>query len=192
MGIKLITPPAVEPILAADIYTKLGVKSGDIDSDDLAALITTARVFAEEYTGRALISQTWEMALDAFPVAEIELLKPPISSVTSVKYLDSAAVEQTMDAADYSLDDYGLRNWLLPAYDEAWPDTLDAANAVKIRYVAGYGASGASVPAPIVQAMVLIVSQSYRAQPGLETGLYPAMVPNAAKELLNNYRLYEF
>jgi uncharacterized phiE125 gp8 family phage protein len=192
MGLKLITPPAVEPILAADIYTKLGVKSGDIDSDDLAALITTARVFAEEYTGRALISQTWEMALDAFPVAEIELLKPPITSVTSVKYLDSAAVEQTMDSADYSLDDYGLRNWLLPAYDEAWPDTLDAANAVKIRYVAGYGASGASVPAPIVQAMVLIVSQSYRAQPGLETGLYPAMVPNAAKELLNNYRLYEF
>lgn len=192
MGLKLITAPDAEPITAADIVTRIGTKTGDIASDDLEAMIATARAWVEDYTGRSLINQTWELALDAFPAAEIELPRPPVSSITSVSYLDSDATEQTLDASAYTVDDYGVTHWLLPAYGTVWPTTADAANAVKVRYVAGYGASGASVPAPIVQAIVLIVGQAYRAQPGLETGLYPAMIPNAAKELLAPFRLLAF
>lgn len=192
MGLKLITAPAAEPITAADILTRIGVRSGDVLTADLEALITSARQWVEEYTGRALIRQTWELALDAFPASAIQLPRPPVSSITSVTYADSAGVVQTLDPSGYSLDDYSLVNWLLPAYGASWPGTADAANAVKIRYVAGYGATGSDVPAPIVNAITLIVGQSYRAQPGLETGLYPASIPNAAKELLTPFRLIAF
>ena len=189
MALKVITPPAAEPVTAADIYSKIGLQSGDVVEADITMMIAAAREWAEEYTARAFINRTLELALDAFPDAEIELPYPPVVSITSVSYTDTAGTTQTVDAADYTLDDYGMVHWILPAYETPWPDTLSAANAVKIRYVAGYGASGASVPDAIKHAIVLIVGQAFRATPGMESGLYPAMIPNAAKELLSAYRI---
>jgi hypothetical protein len=54
-----------------------------------------------------------------------------------------------MSAADYVLDQDTLPGWVLPAQDVSWPSTLDMAQAVIIRFVAGYGAAGSSVPAEI-------------------------------------------
>jgi uncharacterized phiE125 gp8 family phage protein len=189
MALKVITAPAAEPVTAADIYSKIGLKSGDVVEADITMMIATARQWAEEYTARAFVNRTLELALDEFPQREIELPTPPVTSITSIKYLDAGGTEQTMDSADFVLDDYGMVNWLLPAYATEWPNTLDSANAVKVRYVAGYGADGTSVPAAIKQAIVLIVGQAFRATPGMESGLYPAMIPNAAKELLSHYRI---
>lgn len=192
MRLKLITGPTAEPITAADIVGRIGVNVGDIASADLDAMIASARRWVEDYTSRALISQTLELALDAFDSEPIELPRSPVSSIVSVKYTDTAGAEQTVGAAGYTLDDYDSVHRLLLAYGAAWPSPRVQPNAVRIRYVAGYGASGAAVPPPIVQAIVLIVGQAYRAQPGRETGLYPAMIPNAAKELLAPFRLLAF
>lgn len=190
MGLKLITAPAAEPITAAEIITKLGLTTGDVSTTDLDALITGARQWAEEYTARAFITQTWELALDVFSAA-IEIPKPPVASITSIKYLDTAGIEQTLASTEYSLDDYSQPAWVTLAYGKSWPDIRDVSNAVKVRYVAGYGAA-AAVPAPIKNAIALIAGQALRGQPGLETGLYPGSVPNAAKELLEPYRILRF
>ena len=62
------------------------------DDDAVPTLaIAAARAKAENYTGTAIISQTWEQTLDEFPDAEIELLKPPVTAVTSVSYVDGRA-----------------------------------------------------------------------------------------------------
>lgn len=192
MRIKLISGPAAEPITAADIVGRIGVNVGDIASADLNAMIASARRWVEDYTSRALIDQTLELALDAFDSAPIELPRSPVSAITSVKYTDTAGAEQTVNAAGYVLDDYDSVHRLLLAYGYAWPSPRVQPNAVRIRYVAGYGADGTAVPPPIVQAIVLIVGQAYRAQPSHESGLYPAMIPNAAKELLAPFRLLAF
>ena len=66
MTLKLITAPAAEPVLLAD--AKLHLRVDHIADDDLiTSLITAAREAAEHLTGRALITQTWERVLGAFP-----------------------------------------------------------------------------------------------------------------------------
>ena len=84
---------------------------------------------------------------DAFPDAEIELLKPPVTSVNSVTYVDAAGATQTLPGASYSLDAATFPGWLLPAYGTEWPETRDRANAVTIRFTTGYAPTRILCPA---------------------------------------------
>ncbi len=147
MALKLITDAAVEPVTLAEAKIQCRVDD-DIETDDalIESLITAARKMAEQECSRALILQTWERSIDAFPAVEIELGKHQVLGITSVKYIDTAGAEQTMDSADYSLDSDTDGGYLLPAIDTEWPDTLDTANAVRVRFTAGYGVDAAAVP----------------------------------------------
>ena len=139
MPIKVITPPA-ESITLEEARLQCKVDSDDTTHDALlASLITMAREFAEHYTQRSIGSQTLELALDEFPAGDggIELRQGPVASITSVSYTDTAGDPQTMDTSAYLLDNYSSPAWLLPLYGTTWPSTLDTANAVKVRYVAG-------------------------------------------------------
>ena len=64
-----LSPPSAEPLSLAEAKLHLRV-GADITEDDglIAALIVTARQQAEHRTGRALVSQQWRYAIDAFPV----------------------------------------------------------------------------------------------------------------------------
>ena len=66
MPLNLITPPAVEPVTLADAKAHLKVDTTDDDAL-ITALITAARARAEWHTGRALITQSWTLWLDAWP-----------------------------------------------------------------------------------------------------------------------------
>ncbi len=50
----------------------------------------------------------------------------------------AAALEQTIDPADYVLDVYSTPARLLPAYGVSWPSARNATNSVRVRYVTGY------------------------------------------------------
>ena len=136
---KVVTPVASEPVTLAEARLQSKVDSDDTSHDALVgALITAAREFAEHYTGRALATQTLEGALDAFPAEDfIDLPMPPVASVTSVLYTDTAGDEQTLSAADYALSTYGNARRINLAADAVWPETQEIADAVRIRYVAG-------------------------------------------------------
>jgi uncharacterized phiE125 gp8 family phage protein len=113
----------------------------------LSMLITAARRAAERRTGRALITQTWEQVLDAFPVREVRIGMVPVQSITSFQYYDASGVLRALNpATDYVLDADTLPGWILPAYNFYWPATLYMAQAVIIRFIAGYGSAGSSVP----------------------------------------------
>lgn len=148
MGLKLVIPAASEPITLADLKLQCRVDTTDDDAL-LTACIAAARAKAENYTETALISQTWEQTLDAFPAAEIELRKPPVTSITSVTYLDAAGATQTLSSTLYTLDTATFPGWLLPKFNTPWPDTQGSANCVTMRYVTGY-VNAAAVPADIV------------------------------------------
>lgn len=160
MALKLITPAGTSPVSLAEAKAHLRV---DIADDDtlIAAMIAAATDMAEQHTGRALMSQTWELTLDAFPEA-FELTRVPAQSITSLKYYDTSGVQQTLSNALYSLDatdDFGYA-YVAPAYDTAWPETQARVNAVACRYVAGY-ADAASVPQAIKSWILLMVSAMY-------------------------------
>jgi uncharacterized phiE125 gp8 family phage protein len=112
----------------------------------LGRFIRTARQMAESATRRALITQTLDLYLDAFPGWEITLPKPKLQSVTSITYVDDNGVTQTLDTSLYLVDTTTEPARITPAFGEVWPTTRWQTNAVRIRYVAGYGATAASVP----------------------------------------------
>jgi len=153
----------------------------------LGMLITAARAVAENITGRSLITQTWEQVLDKFPAKEIEIGMLPIQSITSVKYYDENSVLQTMSSGDYVLDQDTLPGWVLPAQDVSWPSTLDMAQAVIIRFIAGYGAAGSSVPANIRMWISAQCAAAYNNPDALMDGKYVCLP--FLDGLLDPYRL---
>lgn len=174
MPLIVINPPSEEPVTLVE--AKLHCKVDGSDDDALiTALITAMREQAEHRIGRALCTQTLESVLDAFPDA-VKLPKPPTASVTSVKYLDADGLLQTLDAVAYTVDKDSEPGWVVPAYGLAWPDTRTEPNAVRVRYVAGYGAA-AAVPKSIKAWILMAVGTLYSQREGIITGTIVAEVP---------------
>ncbi len=105
------------------------------------------------------------MALDEFPGCddEISLPMPPVASITHIKYTDTAGIEQTISPSDYVLSQYGESRAVVPAYGKYWPSTQDIPNAVRIRFLCGYGATGqaagsAACPKAAKAAILLMVA----------------------------------
>jgi uncharacterized phiE125 gp8 family phage protein len=135
---------------------------------------------AEHYTSSAIGSQTWEIALDAFPVGAIQLPGGAVNTVTSVTYLDPDGDSQVMDDTLYSLDNYGNPAWLVQKVGTEWPETqVDAANAVKVRYVVGEMAES------VRTALFLIVAHLYE-----QRGDDGAGMPRAAYVMLDTVKVY--
>ena len=160
MKFKVITAVATEPVSLAEARLQCKVDPDDTSNDVLlTSLCTAAREYAEHYTGRALAPVTLEAALDEFPCGDsFDLPMSPITSVTSIKYTDSAGTEQTMDTGDYALSPYGDSRTVSLAYGSTWPGTQGIPDAVRARFVAGYGLEGGpALPMAIKAAMLLHV-----------------------------------
>lgn len=134
------------------------------DSDYISALITVARQWAEGYQNRAYITQTWQMWLDEFPDEDyIGIPLPPLQSADlAVDYYDTAGTKATMTATDYIIDTYRQPGRVVLAYRKTWPSTtLRPANGLSITFKAGYGATAASVPRRVRQAILLRLADLY-------------------------------
>lgn len=190
MGLKLITAAITEPITLAQLKAQCRVDTTDDDAV-LTLAIQAARAKAENYTGTAIISQVWDQTLDAFPEAEIELLKPPVTTINSVTYVDAAGATQTLPGASYSLDAATFPGWLLPAYGNEWPDTRDQANAVTIRFTTGY-ADANSVPGDMRAWLLLTAAFIYAQREVMVLGGKVAEIPaRFVDSLLDPYRLFK-
>lgn len=189
MALALITAPATEPVSLTEAKAQCKVEHSTDDAL-LAILIQGARESAEQLTRRALITQTWEQRLDEFPSLGIELPMPSVLSIVSVKYTDVDGAEQTIDSANYALDAATSPGWVLPAVDYEWPATEASANAVRVRFTAGYGAASA-VPAAIKQWMLLQIGAAYRNREAFSAGISLAELPNRFVDaLLDRERAY--
>lgn len=128
-----------EPVTLAEVKQHAAIYVSDHDTMIEGILIPAARRAAEQETGRSIASSIWDLYLDEFP-AEIQLPYPPIIGVTEIVYTDADGASQTLSSSLYSLDSKSEPGWVLPAYGTDWPATYDVANAVRVRYTAGYGA----------------------------------------------------
>ena len=153
MGVKVITPAAnVLTLVQMRLHIRL---IGDPHPEDalLLSSLAAAVQYAEHYTGRSIGVQTLELALDAFPTGAIDLPQGPVITITSIKYLNAAGIEQTLSPSVYTLDDYALQNRAVGFAD--WPDTGEFTNAVKVRYQAG------SILPTVQAALLLAVAEMY-------------------------------
>lgn len=197
MTLRLITAPTTEPITLADAKLHLRV-SGSAEDSLITSLIAAARQLCEERIERALVTQTWEQVLDAFPAAigstsgAIELGRPPVVSITQLQYVPAGgSALVTLDPAEYVLDPYQPPGWVLPT--TAWPATADVANAVRVRFSCGYGADGSFVPQPLQAWMRLTIGTLYANRESVDaTGRATGLPDRFWESLLDPYRNWTF
>jgi len=187
MPLKIVTPPTTEPISLSEAKTHLRVTSSDDDSF-IIGLIASASNWVESFTLRSLITQTWDYYLDKFS-DEMKIPLPPLQSVISIKYIDQDGTEQTLASTEYTVDIAATPGVVRLAYGKSWPGIRDQANAVTIRFVAGYGASTA-VPAAIKSACLLMLGELYERREQAIVGAPITTVPVNAEFLLWPYRSY--
>jgi uncharacterized phiE125 gp8 family phage protein len=188
MSLKLITPPSTLPVSLVEAKAHLRVDTSD-DDTLITAMLGAAIQMAEQATGRALMTQTWCLSLDAFPLAAIELSMVPVASVTSLVYSDTLGADQTLLPSNYVLnnsDDYGIAV-VVPAFAKTWPDSRIQANAVRLTFVAGYANAGA-VPESIKSWIKLQVSAMYENRSAEATLKTHAL--GFADRLLDRYKVW--
>lgn len=190
MGLVQTTPPAAgtTPLSLAEAKQQLALAPSESGHDQLVTrLVAAATEQAEQWTGRALLTQTWRLTLDRFPLGEIRLPRPPLQSITTVQYIDEDGATQTLDESLYQVTSDAEPARLAPAYGESWPATRCQPEAVLVTYVAGYGAAGSAVPAPIRHAIHMLVGHWFanRQAVGSEAS---DEVPLGVAHLLNSWR----
>lgn len=161
MGIRVVTPPASEPVTLTEAKTHMNVV-GTADDTYISTLIVAGREYCEGFQARAHVTQTLELTLDAFPSERyVELPRPPLQSVTSVVYKDDDGIDTTFAASNYAVDTKSFVGKIVLMPSASWP-SFDPypVNAVSITYVAGYGAAS-TVPAHVKQAMLLLIGHWY-------------------------------
>jgi len=185
-----VTGPAREPLSIEDAKEHLRIDQHEEDVWLLDAIKAT-RQRAEGMMGRALVTQTLEVALSGWPAGRvIELPRPPLVSVTSVKYYGEDDTEYTLAASNYHADTRTTPGRIVLKGTAQWPATaLREVNGVIIRYVAGYGSEAADVPAEIRAALKLWLGELYEVRENSAAGGL-VTVPSAAEKLLLKYRVF--
>ena len=194
-GLRLITGPTIDPVSLAEARAHCRI---DESADDglVAGYLMAARSYIESTTGLSLISQTWEMTLHDWPLADegIVLPRQPVQSITSVQYYDTAGALQTLSSAAYEIDTSAMPAQIVLADGYSWPQLDDRLAPVVIRFVAGYGASPGSIPEAIRHAILLLVGHFYanREQVVVGAGLAVAQLQYGVDALIAPYKVRGF
>jgi uncharacterized phiE125 gp8 family phage protein len=152
MALVLITPATGACVGLDEIKMHLKISTSDTSEDTLlGGMLLAAQYEAENKTKRALMPQTWELVLDAFPDGGIEIPRPPMSTASTdvvITYLNSSGDTTTVNATAVSIDCDTEPGWLIPSVNNEWPETYESANAVRVRYKSGYPLSTSTAATP--------------------------------------------
>ena len=193
MALRLTSGPAVLPLTLAEAKDHLRVEHSDED-DLITRLIETATQHVDGIDGilgRACITQTWTLTLDAFPAAII-LPLPPCQSVDAITYIDTDGASQTLAVSGYPATGVGGAARVHPAFDTQWPATRVVPEAVSVTFTAGYGDTGADVPAPIRSAILMHVAHLYEHRETVTALGYLKELPHGYHALVSDYRMWGF
>jgi hypothetical protein len=214
LALKLVTPPASEPITLLDAKSWLHLDPDFTDDDAIVTgLIQAARERVEDYTGRSLVQQQWRFSLDWFPSYHphdtapahsggyygvgtwwwdtqcIYLPRAPLISVDSFKYQAVDGTTQTLPTSGYILDSDSEPARILPAYNAYWPTALQVPNAIQITYTAGYQ----NIPQTFLLAMRLAITAWYENPSDFYIGAGAVTsLPLGTQRLLQAHRISPF
>jgi uncharacterized phiE125 gp8 family phage protein len=161
---KLITAPE-EIITVEETAAFIRAEFSSSEESIIESLITSSRVLCEEYLFRRIGVQTLEFRDNGFPYSRSPIVLPaPLISVTSIKYLDGNNVEQTLSVDEYIVSD-SAPGMITPV--NSWPETSDAGDSLRVKFIAGYSAPGESplqseeLPMTIKTAMLMQIADMY-------------------------------
>jgi len=185
----LKTAPTSTVISLSEAKAFLRIDS-DYDDDNtyITSLINVATQVVEEFTRRRLMTQTYNLFYDEFP-PYIDLQVGDVASVTHIKYYDADNTLQTLAASNYDVDTKVRPGRIYESEDGDFPNTYERPNAVEVEFIVG--ATASDVPAPIVQAIYIIVGRYYENRQDVVMGTQVNELPLMVDHLLTPYRLLE-
>ena len=182
----LLTAPAVEPLTLAEAKNVLRVEHND-DDDLIAALVAAARQHVEAATRRALITQTWRVSLDAWPVdGRIAVQPAPLQSLAAARVYDESNLAHDVDTQAFVLDRAGAALVFAP-----WALMVPGRSAagVELDVVCGYGEAAGDVPEPLRQAIRLLLAHWYENRALAAIGHETTVLPHTVAALIAPYRM---
>jgi len=191
ISLESVAPPAAEPVTLAEMKAHARI---DTDADDalIGSLVTAARQWAEQYTGRAFITQTWRMWRDNSPDGYFFTLpKPPLVSVTEFRIMDDGGEGEVWPEQNYFVDKYHEPGRLALRSGSAWPAERRFVNNYAIEFTAGYGNAAEDVPEAIRLAIKQLAAHWYenRGETILISPQNTERVPLVIQALLDPYRI---
>lgn len=126
----------------------------DLDAE-LTRLIGVARNHVERYCGIRLGTQTIVARCDCF-ADMARLSEAPVQSVTSIAYVDTDGITQTLATSVYELRADGLEAAIVLKYGQSWP-SIQPGSRIALTAVVGFAA-----PDPaLIHAMLLYISEQF-------------------------------
>ena len=165
-SLDVITAPAEFPVTRDEMKSWLGITQTVTDHDvEIDLCLTAARDWIEKAGKLTLIKTVRRMTLDGFPDATstnergiIEFKRSPLIAVDSIKYIDTAGVQQTLEASKYQADTRSDPGRVAPAWGESWPSTRDQLGTVELQYQCGFGTGRDDIPGTLLGLMRFIAS----------------------------------
>ena len=204
--LQVTIPPAGEPVTVEQVKQHCRIDSS-ADDDLLTGYLTAARIMAEGYLSRALLTQTllWTVRPSSTRRSEynrllglLELPRAPVQSIASVTALDewgnsTAVLPATLPVmppavilgyvADLTLEPATLLIGRETGLAGGSPLRDTRLQHLQVSMVAGYGAA-ADVPATIIQAIMMTTAFLYE-----HRGDAGGTMPETAQWLLDRDRL---
>ena len=134
--------------------------------------------------GRALIAQTWAQSFPGF-APSLRLALSPAIGITGISYINPEGASQSFDVAGARLHEDAAGPYVCFTAD--LPQTDIRADAVTITYRAGYGDAAGDVPAPLRQAILLLVGHWYAQREAVGPSRY-VRIPFGVMALSAPYR----
>ena len=181
----LVTAPTVEPVTTDAMKDHSRIDHMEEDGV-VSSYEKAARQWCEKATGRAFVTQTWDLYMDSFPSKSALIIPmPPLQSVTSVTYYDEDNNSAVLASSNYIVS-AGTPGRITLTSSGAWPSTsLRPADGVVVRFVAGYGDDASDVPEHARQAVRMLAAHLYENREPVIVGTSIAKLPFAVDALLS-------
>jgi uncharacterized phiE125 gp8 family phage protein len=204
-SLRVKTPPTVEPVDILTVRRHCRVDS-DYDDDLLILYATTARALVEAWLNRACITQELvytitnsppptasplvPQSLIVFPLNWPPVIRKPIAIPRApCQAVSSVLWGQTGDLVAADPEDYVLNLEVEPGQImlKAPLVPMIPAYSMQMTYTAGYGATPATVPGPIVHGILMVTAALYEGRGDIDSAL-----PATAWSVMTPYRLWQF
>jgi len=154
---SVVTPPSDTSLATwlEDAKAEIDIVDDESSNSRLMRLIRAAVKQVETDARLVVMSQTLLYQADEFPCDQVELRRPPISSLLHVKHY-TGGVLTTLSPALYQSDLSSNPARIRPVHGASWPCTDCRMNAVQVQFICGH-ATAAAVPEYLKHVILSVV-----------------------------------
>lgn len=187
-GIEIVTP-AVAPIAAAALRTRLRLNDPGEDAE-LEELLASAAEQFEEEARRPVLATTYRQNLSCWPCGPIVLGRGGVTAVTAVGWYDADGERHDLDADQWRaelLTPPARVSLLVPPDAVTTEAGIEVATVGYVEFTAGWADAG-SVPRRVRTAIMLLAGHWYANREAYHEGTLNEL-PQGWRAVIDQYRL---